>query len=81
MVFDPAYDSYVSAVSLAGGKTVHLALTLPHYRIDWAALEAALNSKPRLIIINTPHNSTGTFLTGETSTDCQNPSATMLVMY
>ena len=65
IVFDPAYDSYAPAVSLAGGKTVHVALTLPHYRIDWAALEAALNPKTRLIIINTPHNPTGAILTGD----------------
>ena len=63
IVFDPAYDSYGPAVALAGGKTVHLALTLPHYRIDWAALEAALNPKTRLIIINSPHNPSGTILT------------------
>ena len=65
IVFDPAYDSYAPAVALAGGKTVHLALTLPDYRIDWAALEAALNPKTRLIIINSPHNPTGTILTGD----------------
>ena len=63
IVFDPAYDSYDPAVSLAGGKTIHLPLTLPDYRIDWAALEAALNRKTRLVIINSPHNPTGTILT------------------
>ena len=65
IVFDPAYDCYAPAVSLAGGKTVHLALTLPDYRIDWSALEAALNPNTRLIIINSPHNPTGTILTGD----------------
>ncbi|MGI9317785.1 MAG: aminotransferase class I/II-fold pyridoxal phosphate-dependent enzyme, partial [bacterium] len=35
IVFDPAYDSYEPAVDLAGGTTIHLPLTLPHYRIDW----------------------------------------------
>ena len=63
IVFDPAYDSYRPAVSLAGGKTIHLPLTLPHYRIDWAALEATLNQNTRLVIINSPHNPTGTILT------------------
>ena len=63
IVFDPAYDSYAPAVSLAGGKTVHLALTLPDYRIDWRAFQAALNSRTRLVIINTPHNPTGGILT------------------
>ncbi len=63
IVFDPAYDSYAPAVALAGGKTVHLALTPPHYRIDWGALEAALNRNTRLVIINSPHNPTGAILT------------------
>ena len=63
IVFDPAYDSYAPAVSLAGGKTVHLALTLPDYRIDWRAFQAALNPRTRLVIINTPHNPTGGILT------------------
>ncbi len=63
IMFDPAYDSYAPAVSLAGGKTIRLALTLPHYRIDWAALEAALNPRTRLVIINSPHNPTATILT------------------
>ncbi len=63
IVFDPAYDSYEPAIELAGGVTIHLPLTLPDYRIDWAALEAALNDRTRLVIINTPHNPTATTLT------------------
>ena len=65
IVFDPAYDSYEPAITLAGGKTIHLALTTGDYRIDWSALEHCLNPKTRLIIINSPHNPTGSILIEE----------------
>lgn len=63
IVFDPAYDSYAPAVKLAGGRTVHLPMAAPDYRIDWDALRAALGARTRLVIINTPHNPTGSILT------------------
>ena len=62
IVFDPAYDSYEPAVTLAGGRTIHIPLTLPDYRIDWDALAGALNDRTRLVIINSPHNPTATTL-------------------
>lgn len=62
IVFDPAYDSYEPAVTLAGGKTIHLPLSVPDYRIDWDLLINAINDRTRLIIINTPHNPTATIL-------------------
>ena len=65
IVFDPCYDSYEPAVSLAGGKTIHVPLTLPDYRIDWQALEDALNDRTRLVIINSPHNPTATTLSND----------------
>jgi len=63
IVFDPAYDSYEPAVQLAGGKTIHVPLMLPDYSIDWDRLEQAINSRTRLIIINSPHNPCGSILT------------------
>jgi methionine aminotransferase len=62
IVFDPAYDAYDPAVTLAGGKTIHLPLTQPDFGIDWTSLEKALSSRTRLIILNTPHNPSGTIL-------------------
>ncbi len=62
IVFDPAYDSYEPAVALAGGNTIHIPLGLPDYGIDWAALEQAINKRTKLIIINSPHNPTGSIL-------------------
>ena len=63
IVFDPAYDSYEPAVQLAGGKTIHVPLMLPDYGMDWDRLEQAINSRTRLIIINSPHNPCGSILT------------------
>lgn len=62
IVFDPAYDSYEPAVQLAGGKTIHIPLTLPDYGMDWDRLEQAINSRTRLIIINSPNNPCGSLL-------------------
>ena len=62
IIFDPAYDSYVPAIELAGAKAVHLPLTVPDYRIDWQQLKESVNSKTRMIIINTPHNPCGVVL-------------------
>jgi methionine aminotransferase len=62
ILFDPAYDSYVPAVELAGGLPRHLKLRAPDYRIDWNEVESRLSDKTRLIIINSPHNPTGTTL-------------------
>ncbi|MCT6701047.1 methionine aminotransferase [Rheinheimera sp. 4Y26] len=59
LVFDPAYDSYQPAVELAGGKTVHIQLTAPDYRIDWPAVHRRVSNQTKLIIVNSPHNPTG----------------------
>jgi methionine aminotransferase len=69
IVFDPAYDSYEPAVTLAGGTTTHLPLTLPDeegdFRIDWNQLQDAISLKTRAIILNFPHNPTGAILSPE----------------
>ncbi len=59
LVFDPAYDSYQPAVELAGGKTVHIQLMAPDYRIDWPAVHRRVTNQTKLIIVNSPHNPTG----------------------
>ncbi|WKE64139.1 methionine aminotransferase [Gallaecimonas kandeliae] len=59
VLFDPAYDLYEPAVLLAGGVWRRLALTAPDFRPDWQAFEAVLGPKTRLVIINSPHNPTG----------------------
>lgn len=64
IVFDPAYDSYDSAVRLAGAQCVHLPLEPPHFRYDWQRVAAAITARTRLIIINSPLNPGCTCVTG-----------------
>lgn len=66
IVFDPAYDSYEPAVTLAGGKTIHLPMSAPDFHLDFERLADALNQRTRLIIVNSPHNPCGsTFQPGD----------------
>lgn len=66
IVFDPAYDSYEPAITLAGGQTRHIPLAIASngcdFQMDWEQLAAALNASTRLIILNFPHNPTGAIL-------------------
>ena len=56
IVFEPAYDSYVPSVLVAGATPVPLPLTFPGYRIDWDRVRAAITPRTRLIVVNTPNN-------------------------
>ncbi|AQR69998.1 methionine aminotransferase [Janthinobacterium sp. LM6] len=64
IVIEPAYDSYLPAIALAGGVPVLVSMQVGEqgYSVPWDKLAAAVSSKTRLIIINTPHNPTGTIL-------------------
>jgi len=62
IIFDPAYDSYKPAIELAGGTCRHIALSAPDYAINWTKVEEAINANTRAIIINSPHNPTGSIL-------------------
>ena len=64
IVIEPAYDSYLPAIALAGGVPVRVAMEVGEhgYSVPWHKIAAALTGKTRLIIINTPHNPTGTIL-------------------
>lgn len=66
IVFDPAYDSYEPAITLAGGITRHLPLVVsdsrPDFHIDFDRLVDAVNARTRLVIINFPQNPTGAIL-------------------
>ncbi len=55
IVFDPAYDAYEPAITLAGGKTIHLNLG-DNFKIDWHQVRTTMNQHTRAIIINSPHN-------------------------
>jgi methionine aminotransferase len=62
IMFDPVYDCYDPAVRLSGGVPVHLTLAAPDYRIDWQAVASAVTPRTRMIMINSPHNPTGSVL-------------------
>ena len=59
IVFDPSYDSYAPSIQLVGAKAIHITLQQPDFSVDWQQVKAAINSKTRMIIINTPHNPSG----------------------
>ncbi len=59
VLFEPAFNSYVPAIQSNGGRPVFVQLKLPDYRIDWEAVQKLINTRTKLIIINTPHNPTG----------------------
>lgn len=65
IVFEPAYDSYIPAVQLAGATPVPLPLTVPGYRIDWDAVRRAITPRTRLIVVNTPNNPGTSVLSAE----------------
>jgi methionine aminotransferase len=60
IVLEPVYDSYVPAIELAGGTAVRVPLRTPGYRPDWDAVRRRIGPRTRMIMVNTPHNPTGT---------------------
>ena len=65
IVFEPAYDSYVPAIEVNGGKPVFVRLKYPDYSIDWQAVARAITPKTRMLIINTPNNPTASVFSAE----------------
>jgi N-succinyldiaminopimelate aminotransferase len=67
VAFEPYYDSYAACIAMAGGTRVPVTLR-PHegsFRLDLDELRSAVTDRTRLLLINTPHNPTGTVLTRE----------------
>ena len=62
IVFEPVYDSYVPAIETVGGKAVFAKLEFPDYKPDWNQVRALITPRTRMIIINSPHNPTGSLL-------------------
>ncbi|UWE13192.1 pyridoxal phosphate-dependent aminotransferase [Actinacidiphila bryophytorum] len=63
IAFEPFYDSYAACIAMAGGVRVPLTLRAPDFRPDLDALRAAVTPRTRLLLLNSPHNPTGTVLT------------------
>lgn len=65
IVLEPCYDSYVPNIELAGGKVVRVPLTPGTFRPDFTKIAAAITPRTRAILINSPHNPSGTVWTQE----------------
>ena len=59
VMLEPYYDSYAACIAMAGARRVLVTLRPPDFRLDAAALRAAISPRTRLILLNSPHNPTG----------------------
>ncbi|TAG11205.1 MAG: aminotransferase class I/II-fold pyridoxal phosphate-dependent enzyme [Sphingobacteriia bacterium] len=62
IVFEPAYDCYIPTIELNGAVPILISLKYPDYSIPWDEVKAKINSRTRMIMINSPHNPTGSIL-------------------
>ena len=62
VVFEPAYDSYIPNIEINGGVAVRIPLVYPDYHIDWGLVKQSITDKTRAIMINSPHNPTGSVI-------------------
>jgi methionine aminotransferase len=62
IVIEPAFDSYVPAIELNQGIPVFVPMTFPGYAVDWDRINKTITARTRMIILNSPHNPTGTVL-------------------
>ena len=65
VLFEPCYDSYVPVIRLSGGTPVFVSLRYPDYSVNWDEVRAAITPRTRVILVNTPHNPTGTTWTAD----------------
>ncbi len=71
IIFEPAYDSYMPAISLAGGVAVPVPLNFPNYSIPWDRVHDNVSPRTRMIIVNTPHNPSGAVISDEDLTELE----------
>ena len=65
IVFQPCYDSYIPNVEINGAVPILIDLKFPEYKIDWNEVKQKITSKTRMIMLNSPHNPTGSVLMDE----------------
>ena len=59
IILEPAYDCYVPAIQLAGGIPIYIELDSKDYHIPWETVQKRISQRTKMVIINTPHNPTG----------------------
>lgn len=62
IVLDPCYDSYDPAIAMCGASAVHIPMAAPAFAPDWERVKSAISDRTRMIMINSPHNPTGSML-------------------
>src|SRR4030095_12534653 len=62
IIFEPAYDSYIPNVEVNGAVPVLIDLEFPEYKIDWNKVREKISPKTKMIMLNSPHNPTGSVL-------------------
>lgn len=72
IVLEPAYDCYIPNIVANGGIPVRVPLKFPDYTVDWDLVKSSITKKTKAIIINTPHNPTGTILSDDDMLTLQN---------
>ncbi len=60
IIFKPAYDSYEPSIKLFGGTIVPIQLSAPNFTLDWQEVASKITTKTKMMIINSPHNPSGT---------------------
>lgn len=73
VIFRPAYDSYQPAIELNGGKAVSVQLqAFNNFKVDWTEVKEKINSRTKMIIVNSPHNPTGSVFSKDDLVQLQN---------
>lgn len=65
IIFEPAYDSYAPTVKALGGLVKSFEMAPPDFKIDWSYVKKLISTDTKMIIVNSPHNPTGTILKDE----------------
>ncbi len=65
ILFEPAFDSYLPNIEVNGAVPVPVPLRFPDYGVDWEVVRQRISPKTRMIMLNTPHNPTGSVWSSE----------------
>jgi methionine transaminase len=72
IVFEPVYDSYIPNIEVNGGVAVKVKLRYPDYSIDWNEVRSRITPRTKMIMVNSPHNPTGSVLSEEDIQELRN---------